>query len=202
MVAFSAFPGPGPRVAGQLQSRGPQPRVRSEIHSFRSILEIVAHPTNMSSHPGRVFPRMAWLQKEIPFELMGFGCDGLHELWDDIPHGGIPLDALSGALKEAGFERPKPAKTSNFFLDPWEYESIDQGTRNGDGQRHHGLGEQAGRLAGGRPPRPLHQRLVRRRRHGVDDNLLHCGPIANLQRNTPAEVVGKKSTGPIRLLPH
>ena len=50
------------------------------------------------------FPRMAWLQKELPFELMGFGCDGLHELWDEIPHGGIPLDALSGALKEVGFE--------------------------------------------------------------------------------------------------
>ena len=137
-------------------------------------------------------PPWTWLQQGIPFELMGFGYDGLHEMWDGyreglsalallteppdtsfhtepdglrtawlesaaqripqetllrIPQGGIPLDALTGALEATGFEGAARAgawvfgETGNFFLDhnyddgnydgfadPWEDEIIGEGT--------------------------------------------------------------------------
>ena len=93
-------------------------------------------------------PPWTWLRRGIPFELMGFGYDGLHEMWDGyreglsamallvkppdvdydgpdglrvawlesaaeripqetlqrVPEGGIPLEDLTGALKETRFE--------------------------------------------------------------------------------------------------
>ena len=136
-------------------------------------------------------PPWTWLRKGIPFDLMGFGYDSLHELWDGyreglsalallaeppdsffmgpdgirtvwlesaaeripqetllrIPQGGIPLEALNGALEGTGFEGAAQAgawvwsQTGNFFLDhnyddgnydgfsdPWEDEIIQEGT--------------------------------------------------------------------------
>ena len=136
-------------------------------------------------------PPWSWLRRGIPFELMGFGYDGLHEMWDGyrdglsalvllvkppdscyeepdgmrvawlesaahripqeillrIPECGIPLDALTGALKGTRFEGAAQAcawvwaETGNFFLDycyedgvyegfadPWEDAIIAEGT--------------------------------------------------------------------------
>ena len=136
-------------------------------------------------------PPWTWLRRGIPFELMGFGDDGLHEMWDGyreglsalvllvkppdsfyeepdrlrvawlesaaaripqeilerIPQGGIPLDDLTDALKETGFEGAAQAaswvfaETGNFFLDasyedgnydgfadPWDDDIIKEGT--------------------------------------------------------------------------
>ena len=103
-------------------------------------------------------PPFTWLRRGIPFELMGFGYDGLHEMWNGyreglsamallvktpdayyegpdgmrvawlesaaeripqetllrIPEGGIPLEDLTGALKETRFEgRPTPPPGSS-----------------------------------------------------------------------------------------
>ncbi len=136
-------------------------------------------------------PPWTWLRQGIPFDLMGFGYDGLHEMWDGyreglsalvllakpadsiydgpdglrvawlesaaeripqetlerIPQGGIPLDDLTEALKESGFEGAAQAcswvmaETGNFFLDhnyedgnydgfsdPWDDDIIAEGT--------------------------------------------------------------------------
>ena len=136
-------------------------------------------------------PPWSWLRQGIPFDLMGFGYDGLHEMWDGyreglsalvllakppdssymaddgirvawlesaaeripqetlerIPQGGIPLDDLTDALKETGFEGVAQAcswvfaETGNFFLDhtyedgnydgfadPWDDDIIQEGT--------------------------------------------------------------------------
>ena len=32
-------------------------------------------------------PPWSWLRQGIPFDLMGFGCDGLHEMWDGYREG-------------------------------------------------------------------------------------------------------------------
>ena len=136
-------------------------------------------------------PPWTWLRRGIPFELVGFGYDGLHEMWDGyrdgisamallakpadsiydgpdglrvawlesaaeripqetlerIPQGGIPLDVLTEALTESGFEGAAQAcswvmaETGNFFLDhnyedgnydgfsdPWDDDIIAEGT--------------------------------------------------------------------------
>ena len=136
-------------------------------------------------------PPWTWLRRGIPFGLMSFGYDGLHEMWDGyreglsalallvkppdayydgpdglrvawlesaaqripqqtllrIPQGGIPLDALTDAVKDTGFKGAAQAcswvfaETGNFFLDtcyedgnydgfadPWEDEIIGEGT--------------------------------------------------------------------------
>ena len=136
-------------------------------------------------------PPWSWLRRGIPFDLMGFGYDGLHEMWNGyregisalvllvkppdsfyegpdgirvawlesaaeripqqtllrVPQGGIPLEDLTGTLKETGFEGAAQAaawvfaETGNFFLDhcyddgnydgfadPWEDEIIAEGT--------------------------------------------------------------------------
>ena len=136
-------------------------------------------------------PPWSWLRQGIPFDLMGFGYDGLHEMWDGyregfsalvllaqppdssymaddgirvawlesaaeripqetlerIPQGGIPLDDLTDALRETGFEGAAQAaswvfaETGNFFLDhtyedgnydgfsdPWDDDIIEEGT--------------------------------------------------------------------------
>ena len=164
-------------------------------------------------------PPWSWLRRGIPFELMGFGYDGLHEMWNGyregisamallvrstdsyldepdglrtawlesaaeripqqtlqrVPEGGIPLEDLTEALKETKFEGAAQAcswvmaETGNWFLDhnfedgsydgfcdPWEDENHRRGHGGvAQGQCPHGLGVQAGRLAGGGPPRPL-----------------------------------------------
>ena len=137
-------------------------------------------------------PPWSWLRRGIPFELMGFGYDGLHEMWNGyregisamallvrapdvyyegpdglrvawlesaaeripqwtlerIPQGGIPLEDLTGALKDTKFEGAAQAaswvlaETGNFFLDhnfedgsydgfcdPWEDDIIAKGTK-------------------------------------------------------------------------
>ena len=85
---------------------------------------------------------MAWLEaaaERIPQETL-----------KRIPQGGIPLDDLTDALKETGFEGAAQAaswvlaETGNFFLDacyddgnydgfadPWEDEIIEEGAREG-----------------------------------------------------------------------
>ena len=136
-------------------------------------------------------PPWTWLRRGIPFDLMGFGYDGVHEMWNGyrdglsalvllvkppdsfyeepdglrvawlesaaeripqetllrIPQGGIPLEDLTGALTETGFEGTAQAaswvfaETGNFFLDacyddgmydgfadPWEDDVIEAGT--------------------------------------------------------------------------
>ena len=91
------------------------------------------------------------------------------------PKGGIPQDALTEAVKGTRFEGASQAaswvwaETGNFFLDnsyddgtfdgfsdPWEDELIAEGTEEWrKGQGRYGRGEPIGRLAGGRPARPL-----------------------------------------------
>ena len=136
-------------------------------------------------------PPWSWLRRGIPFDLMGFGYDGLHEMWDGyrdgisamallvrppgsfysesdeirvawlesaaeripqqtlvrIPKDGIPLEALTEALKDTRFKGAAQAaswvwaETGNFFLDhcfddgsydgfadPWEDGIIAEGT--------------------------------------------------------------------------
>ena len=43
-------------------------------------------------------PPWTWLRKGIPFELMGFGYDGLHEMWDGYREG---LSAMALLVKPA-----------------------------------------------------------------------------------------------------
>ncbi len=137
-------------------------------------------------------PSWTWLRRGIPFDLMGFGYDGLHEMWDGyreglsalallvrtsdafhdgpdglrtawlesaagripqetlerIPQGGIPIDALTEAVKDTRFEGAAQAaawvfaETGNWFLDhnyddgcydgfadPWDDDIIAEGTR-------------------------------------------------------------------------
>ncbi len=136
-------------------------------------------------------PPWSWLRRGIPFDLMGFGYDGLHEMWNGyreglsamallveppdayydgpdglrvawlesaaeripqstlerIPQGGMPLEDLTGALKDTKFEGAAQAcswvlaETGNWFLDhnyengsydgfcdPWEDDTIAEGT--------------------------------------------------------------------------
>ncbi len=136
-------------------------------------------------------PSWTWLRKGIPFDLMGFGYEGVHELWNGyrdgisaqlllvkppdsfygesdeirtawlesavehipqstlerIPQGGIPVEALTEAVKETRFEGAAKAaswvfaETGNFFLDacyedgsydgfadPWDDDLIKEGT--------------------------------------------------------------------------
>ncbi len=136
-------------------------------------------------------PPWSWLRRGIPFDLMGFGYDGLHEMWNGyreglsamallvrppdayydgpdglrvawlesaaehipqetlqrVPQGGIPVEALTEAVKDTRFEGAAKAaswvlaETGNFFLDncyddgsfdgfadPWEDEIIAEGT--------------------------------------------------------------------------
>ena len=50
-------------------------------------------------------PPWTWLRKGIPFELMGFGYDGLHEMWDGYREG---LSAMALLVKPADpfYEEP------------------------------------------------------------------------------------------------
>ena len=136
-------------------------------------------------------PPWSWLRRGIPFDLVGFGYDDLHEMWDGyreglsalallaqppdsffgepdgirtawlesaaeripqetlerIPQGGIPIDALTEAVRETEFQGAAQAaawvwsQTGNFFMDhnyedgnydgfsdPWEEEIIRDGT--------------------------------------------------------------------------
>ena len=165
-------------------------------------------------------PPWSWMRQGIPFDLMGFGYDGLHELWhgyregisalvllarpadayydgpdgirtawlesaaERIPQGdpatdspgrhtaggpdrGAEGDAVrGGGARQPPGSSPRPATSSSTIptrmgtttasADPWEDEIIAEGTEEWrKGQRPHGLGVQAGRLAGGGPPRPL-----------------------------------------------
>ena len=164
-------------------------------------------------------PPWSWMRQGIPFDLMGFGYDGLHELWDGyregisalvllarpadayydgpdgirtawlesaaeripketlerIPQGGIPLEDLAGALKETRFEGAAQGRFLGLrrnrqllprpYLRGWQLRRLRRPLGGRDhrrghggvaqGQRPHGLGVQAGRLAGGGPPRPL-----------------------------------------------
>ena len=153
-------------------------------------------------------PPWRWLRKGIPYELMGFGYDDLHEMWEGyrdglsalallvetpdvhymgpdgirvawlesaaaripqetllrIPHGGMPLDSLTGTLKGTAFEGAAHAcswvwgETGNFFLDdsyedgnydgfadPWDDELIEQGTE--EWRKASALMDSVGRLA-------------------------------------------------------
>ena len=41
-------------------------------------------------------PPWSWLRRGIPFELMGFGYDGLHEMWNGYREGSRPWPCWSG----------------------------------------------------------------------------------------------------------
>ena len=50
-------------------------------------------------------PPWTWLRRGIPYELMGFGCDGLHEMWDGFREG---LSAMALLVKppDSYYEEP------------------------------------------------------------------------------------------------
>ena len=164
-------------------------------------------------------PPWSWLRQGIPFDLMGFGYDGLHEMWDGyreglsamallvkpadaycdgpdgirvawlesaaeripqetlerIPQGGIPLDDLTDALKETGFEGAAqglllgPCRDRQLLprshLRGWLVRRLlrplgrrhHPGGHGGvaQGQRPHGRGQPVDRLAGGGSAGPL-----------------------------------------------
>ena len=50
-------------------------------------------------------PPFTWLRRGIPFELMGIGYDGLHELWDGYREG---LSALALLAQAPGFYSDEP----------------------------------------------------------------------------------------------
>ena len=50
-------------------------------------------------------PPWTWLRQGIPFELMGFGYDGLHEMWEGYREGLSAL-ALLAELPDAYYEEP------------------------------------------------------------------------------------------------
>ena len=189
------------------------PDVRRRVERFAQLFGERHYPLyapffDFSPHDGDD-PPWTWLRRGIPYQLMGFGWDGLHEMWDGfreglsamallvqppdsyyeepdglrvawlesaatripqhtllrIPQGGIPLDALAGALEGTGFEGAAHAcrwlwgETGNFFLDdsyedgsydgfadPWEDELIEQGTE--EWRKAWALMDSVGRLAG------------------------------------------------------
>ncbi len=166
-------------------------------------------------------PPWSWLRRGIPFDLMGFGYDGVHELWNGyrdgisallllvnppdsfygesdeirtawlesaaeripqstlerIPQGGIPAETLCKAVKDTRFEGAAPGRLLGLRRDGQLLPRRQlrgrqlrrlrrplgrrhhQGGHGGvaEGPGTHGLGVQSGRLARGRPPRPLHR---------------------------------------------
>ena len=50
-------------------------------------------------------PPFTWLRRGIPFQLMGFGYDGLHEMWDGYREG---LSALALLAEAPGFYYDEP----------------------------------------------------------------------------------------------
>ena len=50
-------------------------------------------------------PSWTWLRRGIPFDLMGFGCDSLHEMWDGY-RDGISALALLGETSDAFYDGP------------------------------------------------------------------------------------------------
>ena len=174
------------------------PDVRKRVEGFARLFEERHYPLYPLYAPYIEFyldegdePPFTALRRGIPYELYGFGYDGLHETWDSIqegisalallveppeiyyvehdgirvawlesaaahipqetllsiPEGGIPLDALTEAVKETRFEGAAQAapwvwaETGNFFpdtnyedgmydgfADPWDDEVIAEGT--------------------------------------------------------------------------
>ncbi len=171
------------------------PDVRKRVERFADLFAERHFPLHMpliefwSEAEGE--PPWSWLRRGVPFDLMGFGYDGLHELWHSyregfsallllarpadafyegpdgirtawlecaaqripretlalIPDGGVPLAALSEAVKGTRFEGAAQAaswafaETGNLFLDacyedgaydgfcdPWEDEVVAEGT--------------------------------------------------------------------------
>ena len=64
-------------------------------------------------------PPFTWLRRGIPFQLMGFGYDGLHEMWDGYREGLSALALLAeppdayydepGGLRPPGWNAPPSA---------------------------------------------------------------------------------------------
>ena len=201
------------------------PDVRSEGGALRQSLRGAALPPLRpdSSSSGRrtrgTQPPWSWMRRGIPFDLMGFGYDGLHELWHGYREGISALVLLARArrrlLRRTGRDtdglagigrRTHPARDPatdsprghtpggpdrgaegdqvrgsgqgrllglrrdrQLFPRPllrrWVVRRLlrplgGRDHRRGHGgvakgQRPHGLGVPAGRLAGGGPPRPL-----------------------------------------------
>ena len=50
-------------------------------------------------------PPWTWLRRGIPYELMGFGCDGLHEMWDGFREG-LSAMALLVEVPDASYMGP------------------------------------------------------------------------------------------------
>ena len=56
-------------------------------------------------------PPFTWLRRGIPFQLMGFGYDGLHEMWDGYREGLSAL-ALLAEPPDADYEGPGGLRTA------------------------------------------------------------------------------------------
>ena len=56
-------------------------------------------------------PPFTWLRRGIPFQLMGFGYDGLHEMWDGFREG-ISVLALLAEPPDAYFDEPGGLRTA------------------------------------------------------------------------------------------
>ena len=56
-------------------------------------------------------PPFTWLRRGIPFQLMGFGYDGLHEMWDGYREG-ISALALLAQPPDAYYDEPGGLRTA------------------------------------------------------------------------------------------
>ena len=78
------------------------PDVRGRVERFAGLFGERHFPsTRRSSSSGRrrrrgEQPPWSWLRQGIPFDLMGFGYDGLHEMWDGYREG---LSAMALLVK-------------------------------------------------------------------------------------------------------
>ena len=203
-------------------------------------------------------PPWSWLRRGIPFDLMGFGYDGLHEMWNGYREG---LSAMALLVKPAGSSTtttptgcgwpgwsrppnasrkrhcsedppgrhtsgrphrgaqgdmvrgggtgllpgssPRPATSSSTtvtttgtydgFADPWEDDIIAEGTE--EWRKASALMDpvtQAGRLAGGRPSRPLRRDAGLRRSRGSPTKNRRDTTMSNDSRFDPMVPAGRK----------
>ena len=101
-------------------------------------------------------PPFTWLRRGIPFQLMGFGYDGLHEMWDGYREG-ISALALLAQPPDAYYDEPGGLRTA--WLE-CAAQRIPQGDAGADSQGRHSIGgpDRSGtgnRLRGSGPGRRL-----------------------------------------------
>ena len=62
-------------------------------------------------------PPWSWLRRGIPFELMGIGYDGLHEMWDGYREG-ISALALLVRVSDSFYDGPDGLRTAGWNRPP------------------------------------------------------------------------------------